>query len=145
MLMSTCDWGSGIRSASVWNNELLITISNTLHNTSNVFLCISAKSSLARSLGARRIIWLSGLQKCHSRLVSNKRAGVNGLFKSLPHAGGLWTPRRLLTSCHRSATLIGLTDRFSHTRVLTSVVMSLQSACVSRNLKLQQFFLSKCP
>lgn len=100
-------------------------------------LCIKAKCSLARSLGARRIIWLFGLQKCHSRLVSNKSAGVNGLFKSLPHAAEPWTQLWLQTSCHCSPTLIGLTDGSSHTRVLTSVLVSRWSACVSRNLPVE--------
>ncbi len=155
MLMRTCDSGGGIRSASVWNNELLITISNTLRNTSNVFLWTPAKSTLVRSSGARRIIWLSSLQKCYSRLVSDKRAGVNGLFKSLLHAGGLWTLHWLQASCHCSPALIGRTDRPSHTRAPTRVVVSRWSACVSRNLKLQQtrieplspaiiFFFFKC-
>lgn len=138
LLMRTCESGNGIRSASVWNNELLITISNTLRNTSNVFLCTPAKSTLARSLGARRIIWLSSLQKCHSRLILDKKVGVNGLFKSLLHAGGLWALHWLQTSCHCSPTLIGRTDRSSHTRALTRVAVSRWSACVSRNLKLQQ-------
>lgn len=56
MLMRTSESGTRIRSASVWNNELLITLPNPLHNTSNVMLCTTAKHSLARRLGAWRII-----------------------------------------------------------------------------------------
>lgn len=85
--------------------------------------CTPTKSSLARSLGARRRIWLSGFQKWHSRLVSNKRLVVNGLFKGLPHAGWLQTQHWLQTSRHCSPTLIGLTGKSSHTGVLPSVVV----------------------
>lgn len=81
-------------------NELLITISNALHNS--VLPCTPVKRRLERSLGAGD----NPVQKWHSWLVSNKRAGVNGPFKSLPHASTLWTLHRLRTSCHCSPTVL---------------------------------------
>lgn len=59
VLMSTWESGNGIRSASVWNNGLLITISNTLHNTSNVFLCQKQFGKEFRSLENNFIIWIA--------------------------------------------------------------------------------------
>lgn len=57
--MSTWESGNGIGSASVWNNGLLITISNTLHNTSNVFLCQKQFGKDFRSLENNFIIWIA--------------------------------------------------------------------------------------